>query len=52
MAQAKEGARPLGLRGCYAADSVQLQSYVTLAASEDGFARYLQQHIFGREAAE
>lgn len=52
LATAKEGARPLGLRGCYAADHAHLQSYVTLAASEDGFARYLRQHVFGREAAE
>ena len=52
LAEAKIGARPLGLRGCYAADSAHLQNYVTLAASEEGFARYLQQHVIGREAAE
>jgi len=52
LAEVKEGARPLGLRGCYAADHAHLQSYMSLVASEEGFARYLQQHVFGREAAE
>ena len=52
LAEAEEGARPLGLRGCYGADGAHLRDYVSLAASEEGFARYLQRHVFGREAAE
>lgn len=38
----KHGAKPLGLRGCYQADTRDLLDYAGLAKSEDGFQRYLE----------
>ena len=40
---AQKGAKPLGLRGCYQADHKELQDYVELAQTADGFQRYLDQ---------
>lgn len=41
IAVAPKGARPLGLRGCYGADTEHLQDYARLAKTADGFERYL-----------
>ena len=35
----------------YPEDTAHLQEYLRLAASEDGFRRYLDQHVLGRRAA-
>lgn len=43
VAVERNGAKPLGLRGCYQADHKQLQDYARLAKSKDGFQRYLEQ---------
>ena len=43
VAVAQKGAKPLGLRGCYQADHQELQDYVELAQTADGFQRYLDQ---------
>jgi glutaconate CoA-transferase subunit A len=45
IAETRNGAWPLGLRGRYAADAAHLQTYVELAQSDDGFRRYLGQTI-------
>ncbi len=45
IAEARNGAWPVGLRSCYAADRPHLQRYVELAASEEGFARYVEEHV-------
>lgn len=53
LAVAENGAWPLGLTDRYPADAEHLRLYAGLAASEAGFARYLEEHVFGRrEAAE
>lgn len=51
IAHAPRGAWPVGLRGCYAADHAHLARYVELAASEEGFARYLREHVYRQAAA-
>ena len=45
VAEAKNGAWPVGLRGRYPADSAHLQRYVELAQTAEGFARYLEESI-------
>ena len=45
IAEAPNGAWPIGLRGCYPPDQVHLQHYVDLAASEQGFARYVRECV-------
>jgi len=52
LAEAVDGAWPVGLRGRYGADAAHLKLYAEMAASETGFRRYLERFIFGREAAE
>jgi glutaconate CoA-transferase, subunit A len=52
LAEARRGAWPLGLRGRYPADRDHLARYAVLAASEDGLARYLDEHVHARAAAE
>ena len=47
IAHAPMGARPLGLRGCYPPDADHLTSYAEAARTEDGFRRYLEQHVLG-----
>ena len=51
IAMAERGAWPVGLRGHYGADRAHLAHYAEEAASEEGFARYLREHVTGREAA-
>lgn len=41
IAEAKHGAWPLALEGCYQADSAALQAYASKAGSDDGFAEFL-----------
>ena len=51
IAEAERGAWPLGLRGFYEPDSAHLAHYAQEAASEEGFARYLRDHVKGQKAA-
>lgn len=51
VAVAENGAWPLPLPDHYAADGEHLQEYARLAASADGFARYLDQYVHDRRAA-
>ena len=52
IAEARNGARPLGLAGFYEADEAALRRYAELAASEAGFERYLSEALGARQAAE
>ncbi len=52
LAQAEGGAWPVGLFGAYAADDAHLKMYLEMARTDDGFQRYLDDHVLGREAAE
>jgi glutaconate CoA-transferase subunit A len=52
IAEAKRGAWPVGLRHRYPADREHLQHYAELSASEAGFARYLDEFVRDRVAAE
>ena len=47
-AHAERGAWPLGLWGQYPADTTHLKAYADLAATEEGFARYIRDHVFER----
>lgn len=51
VAHAPRGAWPLSLSGCYERDGDHLKAYVTAAKTEDGFADYLDRHVFGKQAA-
>jgi len=51
VALAPRGAWPLQLPGHYAADGAHLAEYAKLAATPEGFARYLDQHVLTRKAA-
>ena len=48
VAEAREGAWPVGLRGCYAPDADHLRLYARLAETVDGFKQYLDEHVFAR----
>lgn len=52
VAQAARGAWPVGLWGVYPADLAHLGQYAELAASEAGFARYLEEFVLRPAAAE
>ena len=52
VAEVRRGAWPLGLAGRYPADAEHLGEYTRLAATEEGFERYLARHVSTREAAE
>jgi len=45
VAEAPEGAWPIGLRGRYPADGDHLRRYAELAATPEGFERYLEEHV-------
>lgn len=47
---ASEGAKPLGLRGHYGPDADHLNAYAEAAVTEDGFHRYLEQHVLNAVA--
>jgi glutaconate CoA-transferase subunit A len=51
VGRAERGAWPVGLRRTYPADAGHLRRYVELAASEAGFARYLDEHVLAGAAA-
>ena len=51
VALAPRGAWPLPLLDHYPADGKHLAEYARLAASADGFTRYLDQHVYAKQAA-
>jgi glutaconate CoA-transferase subunit A len=51
VALAPRGAWPLPLPDHYPADAAHLAEYARLAATEDGFAEYLQRYVHARRAA-
>jgi glutaconate CoA-transferase subunit A len=51
IAVAEKGCWPLGLPDHYAADLGHIAEYAKLAASAEGFARYLDEHVYARRAA-
>jgi len=51
VALAPNGCWPLGLPDHYPADLAHLAEYARLAASAEGFARYLEQYVYARKAA-
>ncbi len=51
VAVAPKGAWPLGFEDAYGTDHDHLADYVRLAATEEGFARYLDAHVLGARAA-
>jgi glutaconate CoA-transferase subunit A len=48
VAEAPDGAWPVGLAGRYAPDSDHLRVYAELARTAEGFARYLDEHVPAR----
>jgi glutaconate CoA-transferase, subunit A len=51
VALSPRGAWPLPLLDHYPADGVHLAEYAKLAATAEGFARYLDQHVYAKKAA-
>ena len=51
VAVAERGGWPLPLPDYYAWDAEHLSEYARLAATEEGFAQYLEQHVHERKAA-
>jgi glutaconate CoA-transferase subunit A len=51
IALAPRGAWPLQLLDHYPADGAHLAEYAKLAATAEGFARYLEQHVYVKKAA-
>jgi glutaconate CoA-transferase, subunit A len=51
IAVAPQGAWPLPLAGEYKRDEAHLAEYAALAATADGFQRYLERYVFTRKAA-
>jgi len=51
VAVAKHGTWPLKFGSRYAEDTAHLREYMQLAASEDGFRRYLDLYVYRRRAA-
>jgi glutaconate CoA-transferase subunit A len=51
VAIAERGAWPMPLPDLYPADGPHIAEYLRLAATEDGFARYLQEHVYAKRAA-
>jgi glutaconate CoA-transferase subunit A len=51
VAVAENGCWPLGLPDHYAADLAHLAEYAKLAATAEGFKRYLDEHVYARKAA-
>jgi glutaconate CoA-transferase subunit A len=51
VAVAERGAWPLPLPEHYAWDVEHLKEYVALAATDDGFAKYLDRYVYERQAA-
>ncbi len=51
IARAPNGCWPLGLPDHYAADLAHLAEYARLAATAEGFKRYLDEYVYTRQAA-
>jgi glutaconate CoA-transferase subunit A len=51
IAVAERGAWPLPLPEYYAWDAEHLKVYAKLAATDEGFAKYLEQHVYAKQAA-
>jgi len=51
VAVAPRGAWPIGLAGEYGEDTEHLRLYLRMAKTEEGFRRYLDEHVLAREAA-
>ena len=51
IAEAPNGAWPVGLAGRYPRDAAHLAEYARLAKTEAGFQQYLDQFVHGRESA-
>ena len=51
IAVAENGCWPLGLPDHYAADLAHLAEYARMAATAEGFKRYLDEHVYARRAA-
>jgi glutaconate CoA-transferase subunit A len=51
VAVVERGCWPLPLPEHYAWDAEHLKEYVTLAASDDGFKKYLDQYVYDKKAA-
>jgi glutaconate CoA-transferase subunit A len=51
IAVAEKGCWPLGLPDNYAADLAHLAEYAKLAATTEGFAKYLDEYVYERRAA-
>src|SRR5580692_3814266 len=51
IAVAEKGCWPLGLPDHYAADLAHLAEYAKLATTAEGFAKYLDEHVYERRAA-
>ncbi|NWG25164.1 MAG: CoA synthetase, partial [Pseudorhodoplanes sp.] len=51
IAVAERGAWPLLLPDHYGVDAEHLADYARLAATAEGFARYLDEHVYGKKAA-
>jgi glutaconate CoA-transferase subunit A len=51
IAVAEKGCWPLGLPDHYAADLAHLAEYAKLAATAEGFAKYLDEYVHERRAA-
>jgi glutaconate CoA-transferase subunit A len=51
IAVTENGCWPLGLPDYYAADLGHLAEYAKLAATAEGFKRYLDEHVYARKAA-
>lgn len=51
VAVAERGAWPLLLPDRYGVDAAHLAEYAKLAATADGFARYLDEHVYAKRAA-
>ena len=51
IALAPNGCWPLGLPDHYPADLAHLAEYARMAATAEGFARYVEQHVHARQAA-
>ena len=51
LAHAPKGAWPLKMTGRYARDEAHIRAYAQAARSDEGFAAYLERHVFGIRAA-
>jgi glutaconate CoA-transferase subunit A len=51
IAVAEKGCWPVGLPDHYAADLAHLAEYAKMAATADGFAKYLDEYVYARRAA-